>query len=238
MQFGLLIWVLYSLLGYCLAHTGEYVFAINQINSSFPIPLASIHITDNETTIDPSNLVSEPLEDVCLSFFHARQETPQFKCFNYFENSNVASKNGELIGELRLFMDHSWIDSVSFISTDSPLKITFSNINELHDPQPRLQVPTTELSSKDKSFSNAKDVMTKETSENFEVEGKQEDDKSLKKPKLIDGDVDVDGVEFEEVVKPSNFYKDNQTFIERNWKFILGPIVVIIIIGNLFGPRN
>ncbi|ODQ48228.1 hypothetical protein PICMEDRAFT_16039 [Pichia membranifaciens NRRL Y-2026] len=208
------------------------------VSSANGYPLSNLSI--NSSTIDSQLLLNKALatKDLtespngwCLSLRSQPSDeltASGLECFNYFKPVQSLSTHN-IAGELGLVLDvEHKIVSVNFYPKEKGgLSLHISKSYEISDPQPRLR-----LDGKTDATDDV-DIPKKSTKKqkNLEPKGKileenKEDETSLETDELKD---------FQEIVKPRGLYSDEKTFIEKYWVYIVPPMLVIFVVGNLGG---
>lgn len=154
---------------------------------------------------------------------------PGLECFNYFKLIGQFSSIRDLAGELSLALDakHQIVSANFYPKEKGGLSLSISKSYKLSHPQPRLRLDGKTDATDDVDISQ-KNTKEKERSkpEAKNLNNDKEDETGLNSDKLKD---------FQEIVKPRGLYSDEKTFIERYWIYIVPPMLVFFVVGNLGG---
>lgn len=232
----------------CLAHINtEYLLSIHHPNI-FPndgIAIAKIYPTfDTDSSINSfgvETMLSKTVDDTidggfCMSLLDERHNTlPQFTCFNFFSSSSFI-KGNVVYGELAIGLSESRdsVTSVSFYpTTEHTLSAMVMKHVNILKPLSRLSLNA--RNNADESLSSEQIANNAEPKEEKQV--KKEKTVNTQNPKVISDEEQENFEEFQEIVKPIGLYTKNQTFIEKYWMYIVPPMVIIFIFGNLGGEN-
>lgn len=195
-----------------------YLLADVSVNST----AIETHRSHNHDFVIISNADSR--KGWCFSLHDTSAEGQRLDCFNYFRSASHFLFSEELTGELSLTLDtEHLIQSATFYPRKTPgLFLSVNKIYRLAEPQPRLRLDgRTDPAGVDVPLKQEKNA------KNLKSEDFQNKDENRK-------DAD-DMKEFQEIVKPRGLYSDDKTFIEKYWMYIVPPMLVFFIVGNLGG---
>lgn len=153
---------------------------------------------------------------------------PGLECFNYFKLIGQFSSIRDLAGELSLALDaeHQIVSANFYPKEKGGLSLSISKSYKLPHPQPRLRLDgkTDATDHVEAPQENTKEKKSKPKAKNLDND--KEDETVLNDDELKD---------FQEIVKPRGLYSDEKTFIERYWVYIVPPMLVFFVVGNLGG---
>lgn len=185
------------------------------------------------TFVEKYPVKSSPTENTqwCVSLICGELDTYNscldFECFNYFESDFASLKNGVL----NVQTSNDIISSVNYykskvktggnqLSTGIRLKMISGG-----------ETGGVEIMQNQKNHDKRKTITSEETAPDSrntplqQPEHEPKDEPTIKPPSADQ--------EFIDVLKPAGFYSEGQTFIEKYWKYILPPLVVIFVIAQV-----